>query len=285
MESSQVRRSRPLRDRLSARERVVGTFLNLPCERTTEIIGYAGFDFAIADMEHSPIGPLELESIIRAADVTRLPVVVRVADASPAAIARSLDCGASGILVPQIRFADEARQVVRAANYHPLGERGLGLGRAARYGLTELSEYLPAARVAVGVQVETQQAVTAIDEIVGIDGLDFLFVGPLDLSQALGIPGEFQTPQFDATVRRVLEACRAAGRVAGIAAERASDASARFEDGFELVTVGSDAAFLASEAVTTASALLADGTAIAGDRAVAGPSKDGFGTASPVGLS
>jgi 4-hydroxy-2-oxoheptanedioate aldolase len=161
-----------------------------------ELIAHAGFDFVVIDTEHTLLNPETLEHMVRAAHAASLSVLVRVADASPAAIGKVLDAGASGILVPRIRGAGETHAVVRAALYAPQGERGLNAGRSTSFGATSLIEYVERANdeTVVGVMIEDQEGLSNVDEVLGVPGLDFVMEGAADLSQSLGVSWQTRHP-------------------------------------------------------------------------------------------
>jgi 4-hydroxy-2-oxoheptanedioate aldolase len=178
------------------RDPLLGLFCSTPAPIAVELIAHAGFDFAVIDTEHTLVNPETLEQMIRAAHAASLAVLVRVDGASPAAIGRVLDAGASGILVPRIRGAIVARAVVRAALYGPQGERGLNAGRSASYGATSLIKYVERANddTVVGVMIEDQEGLGNAEEILGVSGLDFVMEGAADLSQSLELPWQTRHP-------------------------------------------------------------------------------------------
>lgn len=189
-----------LRARLSAGEPLVGTFSVIGSTDVVELIALAGFDFVILDMEHGPYGLERVRDCVVAAHCRGLPVVVRVPAAEPAQIGGVLDLGADGVLVPQVSSAATARAVVDAARFAPQGGRGANPWvRAAGYGVTP-DWFAEANRnVVVMVMIEGLEGLKATDEIVELAGLDAVFLGPVDLSHSMDVPGQPDHP-------RVLEA-------------------------------------------------------------------------------
>jgi 4-hydroxy-2-oxoheptanedioate aldolase len=186
-----------------------------------ECSGYAGFDFAILDMEHGPAGFAEMQNLIRGAEAGGLAPVVRTYDSSETAISKALDLGAAGVQVPQIQSADEARAVVKAAKYFPKGERGVcRFVRAARYSSMPRSDYFKEANEALLIlQVEGQRGLDNLDGILGVRGLDILFIGPYDLSQSLGVPGDVANPKVVEAIRGISGRAKKAGVVTGVFAD------------------------------------------------------------------
>ena len=176
---------------------VFGPFMKTGDPAFVEAAGYAGCDFAILDMEHGPESLKDMQNNIRAAQVAGMVPIVRVCALSEVAISQALDIGAAGGQVPQISTAEEARQAVRAAKYYPQGERGVcRFVRAAHYSAMERSAYFEEAnRALVIIQLEGQRAVENLDEILDVDGVDIVFIGPYDLSQSLGVPGQTTHPK------------------------------------------------------------------------------------------
>lgn len=180
-----------------------------------EIIGLAGFDAAFIDLEHNAFDLADLRAMVLAADVVGITAMVRPPGLDPALILRLLDWGAGGIYVPHVTSADDARAVVAATRYPPLGDRGLlPTTRAARYGTVAVGDHLRRARqdVVVAIMVEDAVAVDRIEEIVEVDGIDLIAIGPTDLSRSLGVLDRPNAPTLTEAIDRVLRAIRAGGR-------------------------------------------------------------------------
>ncbi|MFC1847641.1 HpcH/HpaI aldolase/citrate lyase family protein [Chloroflexota bacterium] len=170
----------------------IGTYVNLADPALIEIIGAAGFDAAFIDMEHTSFDLRLIQEMIRACDLVKITSLVRVPDNNPKTILRILEMGAQGIQVPHITSKEDALEAVRAVRYAPLGERGMaGSTRAAGYGAVPLKEHIEASNneILLAVMVEDMKAIKQLEEIASIDGLDLIAIGPLDLSQALGVSG------------------------------------------------------------------------------------------------
>lgn len=183
-----------------------------------EAAGHAGLDFIILDTEHGLASWETIQNHIRAATLTKMAPIVRVRGLDSHAIGAALDSGAAGVQVPNITNADQAAEAVTAARFHPLGRRGVcRFVRAARYGDADKTLYFKEANEALLVlQVEGMEGVSNINSILSIPGYDVLFVGPYDLSQSAGCPGEVEAPEVLALIDRVASAASASGKILGI---------------------------------------------------------------------
>ncbi|WP_165452156.1 HpcH/HpaI aldolase family protein [Paenibacillus thalictri] len=202
----------------------LGCFIGIYSPSLAEMIGHAGFDFAVIDNEHGSFSWGEVENMIRACEVAGTTPIVRIVNALPSEILKALDRGARGIHVPQINTGAEARAVVQAAKFPPLGTRGVAYSvRAASYGMNKGPSYLNQSNddVLVCVHIETPQAVEHVDEIME-SGIDLAFIGPTDLSVSAGHADNPDHPELEAMKNKVLEAGRRHGVPVGIlAADRA----------------------------------------------------------------
>lgn len=237
-----------LRSALLNRQVTIGTWLQAPHPVISEILGTIAFDWIVIDCEHSEIGLAEFASVVRGLH-GRLPQpVARVRENDTLAIRQVLDLGATGIIVPLVGTAEDARRAVAAAKYPPAGIRGFSYVRANDYG-TGFNEYVRTANdeIAVVAMAETRGAVENIDEIVSVDGIDGIFVGPYDLSGSYGMPGEIDHPQVVEAQRSVVAACATAGKSAGllIAHPTRENVAAAKKAGFTFLSVGIDTVFLA----------------------------------------
>jgi 4-hydroxy-2-oxoheptanedioate aldolase len=188
---------------------VVGTFSKSQDPAFIEIIGHAGFDFVVLDLEHGPNTVLSLQNLIRAAEVTGLFPIVRVKEDTPSLISEVLDVGAAGIQVPQIGSKNEAEEVLQAARFTPLGMRGVcRFVRAADYSSLDRYEYFARANTTVIVmQLEGVSAVENLQEILSVPGWDIAFIGPYDLSQSLGVTGQVDDPRVTQMMKTVVDEC------------------------------------------------------------------------------
>ena len=185
-----------------------------------EILGEHGdFDALWLDAEHAGIGMKEIELATLAAKAYGMDHFVRLPATDYASIMRPLEAGAGGVMVSMVRSPEEAEQAVRWAKFWPRGERGMNGGnRDGRFGLTPIGEYAARANAEtfVGIQIETASAIASVAEIAAIPDVDLLFVGPADISQVLGVPGEFEHPRCLETIEKIARACADAGKPWGI---------------------------------------------------------------------
>lgn len=212
--------------KLKAGGTVVGSYVRHPDTGIAEILCYLGYDFLLFDGEHAPIGERECEHLARVCELTGVTSLARVPTNQPWMIGRHLDTGIQGIQVPMINTAAEAAAAVRAAKYAPLGARGLAGARAANYGQVLPFSY-PAhiaksnAESMVIVQVETPASIDALPEIVQIPEIDVIFIGPTDLSLALGHPGDFHHPEVQAAFDRIIAEVAKSDKALGVLAANA----------------------------------------------------------------
>ncbi|GAB4099675.1 HpcH/HpaI aldolase/citrate lyase family protein [Sinomonas halotolerans] len=220
-----------------------------------EIMAGSGAHWLLIDAEHSPNS---LESVLAQLQAVHgydvLPVV-RLPWNDTVLIKQYLDLGAQNLLIPMVNDADQARAAVAAVRYPPHGVRGVGsaLARAARW--NRIPDYLARAdeTISLMVQIETAEAVANVEDILAVDGVDGIFVGPSDLAASMGLLGQQEHPQVRAAVERCLEAARAAGKPAGVNAFVEATARHYLECGARFVLVGADVAILARSSEELAS--------------------------------
>ncbi|GCE40096.1 2,4-dihydroxyhept-2-ene-1,7-dioic acid aldolase [Rhodococcus wratislaviensis] len=245
-----------LRQRLAQGETTVGTFVGMASSTAAEVCAAAGADWILLDLEHGAGSEDALRDSILAAGAYGVPTVVRVESGERIRIGRVLDQGAAGVMVPRLDKPDQVVDAITHLAYPPRGDRGVATyNRSCRWGM-DRSVLLAEEQASLGViQIETLAALDAVDEIAAQDGVDVLFVGPLDLSFALGVPLQFDSPVFTTALGRVLEAAHQHGKTAGILAANAALAAGYVELGFRFVAIGSDSTLLATaltEAFATA---------------------------------
>jgi 2-keto-3-deoxy-L-rhamnonate aldolase RhmA len=185
-----------------------------------EIVGeHGGFDALWLDAEHAGLTMKEIELGTMAARAYGLDHFVRMPATDYAAIMRVLEAGAGGVMVSMVQSADDAERAVRWAKFGPRGERGVNGGnRDGRFGLTPLADYIAKANAEtfVGIQIETAGAIASVAEIAAVPDVDLLFVGPADISQVMGVPGDFEHPRCLETIERIAKACDEARKPWGI---------------------------------------------------------------------
>lgn len=227
--------------RLKAGEVQIGLWVALGDPSAAELCSHAGFDWLLLDGEHGPNGLRDILAQLRAVRGTSHPIV-RVRDDDRARIKQMLDIGAQTILIPMVESADQARQAVRAMRYPPDGVRGVGasLGRASGYGT--VADYLTTAnaQTCLLVQVESRAGLAALDEILAVEGVDGVFIGPADLAADMGHLGNPGAPEVQGAIDDALARIRGAGRAAGILSTERAQAQGYAARGVEFLAVGSD---------------------------------------------
>ena len=228
-------------------ELCTGTFLNLGSAASIEVAASIGFDWLLIDLEHGNASLADLRNMLLACRGSSSAPIVRLRSVEPDDVKFVMDSGAAGIMFPFVNSAEEARKAVECMKYPPLGRRGVaGIIRATNYG-TDWKNYFEQANAnsLVVVQIETPEAVACAAEIAAVDGVDVLFVGPLDLSVNLGCPNDFTTEPFIAALKHVVAVCEAAGKPAGILS-RPQLVQQHKELGFRFLALGSDTGSIAS---------------------------------------
>jgi 2-keto-3-deoxy-L-rhamnonate aldolase RhmA len=231
-----------IRERVLNGEIMFGIGANLGSSLTVEMIGAAGFDWTWIDCEHGAQDYSELIPQMQAASINNAPAVVRIAWNEPPRFKRVLDLGAAGIMVPYVTDAAQAKQAALAMRYPPEGIRGVAkFNRACGFGQDFSNYYAEANKnLLTVVQIETKESVRKSAEIAAVDGVDVLFIGPLDLSVSMGMPDQYEDPDFLAALDQVAQACKANGKAAGILVPKPAYLESWIAKGFTFLVVGSD---------------------------------------------
>lgn len=214
-----------LKKKLAEGHVVFGPFVNSPYGSMIEILGLAGFDFAIIDNEHGPLDMLTSEDLCRAADNAGVTPIVRVRRNEPSMIQRALDIGAS-VQIPHIETKEDAVRAIMYSKYGPTGERGLSLYvRAASYGLGRegIADRLNKDSLVIA-QVEGVTGLRNLEEIIQVRNIDVVFLGPYDISNSMGIPGKVNDERVAGRMREAVEQIKRAGKIAGTFADTPEDA-------------------------------------------------------------
>lgn len=207
-----------LRKAINEDQVVIGLYIGVPWLEAVEAAGYVGYDFVFIDTEHGAIDARDAAQMVLVAQGLGIAPIWRVKGVAWAEIKIALDWGAAAVLVPEIRTAQDAAAVVRAAKYRPEGQRGFGPYRPTRLGLDDASVYMQRANeeIVVCLMIETAEAVENIEAIAAVGGIDVFNIGPCDLSQSLGVPLDFEHPDLLAAIQRVLEVARPKGITVGL---------------------------------------------------------------------
>ena len=239
-----------LRERVLAGETTFGTWVSSGSAVVAEIIGQAGFDWVLVDTEHGMGTEADILGIMYAIGTTPATPLVRIERGDRLRVSRALDLGAGGLLVPRVEAAAEVAEALEWMRFPPAGIRGIALGgRGQGFGRVGHADIGTLNDVVLGAfQIENPAAVADADAIAALPGADVLFVGPADLSHSLGVPGQFDAPVYLEAIDRVVAACRAHGKAAGILLFDPAAIGPHLERGFRFVGLGSDGAFVRSGA-------------------------------------
>ena len=225
----------------------LGIISHLLSAPAIEVLAYTGMDYVLIDLEHSPIGAEHAARRVGVAQGAGLAPLVRVDGIERSPILKMLDAGAAGLVVPQLETVEQARKLVSYAKFPPLGNRGYCPTRDGGWGSGSCYErgmdgYMAEANASTLLipQCETAGCLEHIEEIAAVEGVDGIFIGPFDLSIALGIPGQFGDPLLTEGIERVRRACAAAGKLCIMYAGSGEAAKRYFDQGFPSVTAGLD---------------------------------------------
>lgn len=244
----QIRKNR-FKAGLAAGRQQIGLWSSMVSTVAADIIAAADFDWVLIDMEHSPNELSSVLAQLQVYDGGGPSPIVRPPWNEPVLVKRLLDAGVGSLLFPMVQTAEEAAAAVAATRYPPKGVRGLSLNqRANRFG--RVKDYLTAyeAETCVVVQIETRAALSRIEEIAGVEGVDAVFFGPADLSCDMGLIGQPAHPDVRAAIVDGLKRCKAIGKKVGLLSTSEPDSRYFLEQGFDFVSVGSDTALLARNA-------------------------------------
>ena len=227
-----------IRERLSEKEVLVGSFLVLPSPQLVEMLALSGFDLVLLDEEHGGFGRRDMEECLRAADYSGIASMIRAPQISLGAFQQYLDMGAGGIQAAMVHDADAARQASSYSHYPPLGSRGMSCNTRASaysfYGIDQVKENAEKSTF-LSLQIESAQGLGQVDRILEIPGVDMIFVGAADLSVSLGI--DIGSDELWRTAEQLAGKLRAAGKAAGIYVWDLKRAQALAGMGYNLLTV------------------------------------------------
>jgi len=233
-------RGERLRAKMQADQVILSLGVSFFSTTVVEMVSHTSIDDVFLDAEHGALSEGQCEDMIRAADTLDTPVIIRVPTNADHVILRYLDIGASGLVIPHVTSREDAERAVKATKYGPLGHRSFAGNRASAYGTRELApQYIERANretVVIGL-FEDVQALPHLSEILAVDGLDALIVGPYDLSFSMGLPADPWNSKVQAVVDDVIAACRKAGKPTGLPASSARQAREHIARGCRIITL------------------------------------------------
>jgi 4-hydroxy-2-oxoheptanedioate aldolase len=237
-----------MKQALNNGQSLVGTMLaEIRQPAVMQLLKNAGFDFVIIDNEHGPFGLETVADLSRMALSLDLTPVVRVPELFYPYLAQSLDAGGQGLMVPRITHAGQVREAVEMMKYPPLGRRGCALGRGhTAFKSGPLSETMARANeeTLLIIQIETEEAIDNIEEIVATPGVDVALIGPTDLSIAMGVPGQMDSPKLHTAIKKMIDACQRHQTAPAIHINNLEWAVYWIEQGMRLVSSFSEAGLL-----------------------------------------
>lgn len=247
-----------LKHRLSKGEALIGTFVSLGSHSTTEIIGSAPWDWVLLDLEHGLGSEKDILGQLQALSNTKIEAIVRVESSHRERIQKVLDLGAHGVMCPRIDTASQATSAIKAMHYAPHGNRGVAkMVRAAGFASKFEVYSKNTIKDLLGViQIETVEALNHLDDIAAVEGCNVLFIGPSDLSMALGIFGRLDHPKFLEAEDAIIAAAKKAGKSVGIFIVDPEDFQKYYNKGIRLFACGTDAFFLKKQNQKTAERLV-----------------------------
>ncbi|HOV18880.1 HpcH/HpaI aldolase family protein [Ottowia sp.] len=237
---------------------VVNGWLAIPSAFSAETMAHQGWDSLTVDLQHGVVDYPAAVNMFTAISTTDTVPVVRVPWNEPGILGKVLDAGAYGVICPMVNTREDAEHLVAATRYAPLGSRSMGPIRASLYGGADYAKHANDTVVVLG-QIETQQSLDNLDAILSVKGLDGVYIGPADLSISLGCAPTFDDvePPVAKAIEHVLARAKALGKVAAIHNGSPEAALARIAKGFQFVTIGSDARFIAAGAQQVVAAMRA----------------------------
>lgn len=222
---------------------LAGPFMKLSDPSIVEIFGHAGFDFAIFDTEHGPLNMESIADLIRAARLVGISPNVRIRKNDPSLISQALDLGAEGILVPHISNAEAASNAVKASLFAPDGQRGVCCYvRSAKYSHLDKQEYFKKANESSVIIpfIEGSEGIKNLNEIISVKGIGAIFIGPYDLSQSMGVPGQIDHPQVISKIEEVVKSAKNAGLAVGTFVDDLPSASRWMKLGVQYIAYSVD---------------------------------------------
>jgi 2-keto-3-deoxy-L-rhamnonate aldolase RhmA len=236
-----------IKDAIEEGSRPLGTWISIGHPAVAEGLAHLDLDFVLVDMEHTTMSLETVEELSRAVDAapTRTDTIVRVPWNDPVRLKRVVDIGVAGVMVPMMSTAADARELVRSIRYPPEGRRGIAGSRATGYG-RNFEEYVRSANgsILTIAQIETEEGLENAEEIARVDGIDALFVGPADLSGALGMFAEWESEEFARAVDSIIGDAHEAGVPVGTLTVDVDGIASTMQQGFDFLIAGKDISLL-----------------------------------------
>jgi len=237
---------RMIRESLRTDKPSIGSWIQIPHGSVAEIMGRAGYDWVAVDLEHGSVGIDQLPDLFRALELGGTLTLVRLAQGMPKDCKQALDAGAGGVIIPMVESAEQLREVRDACCWPPAGKRGVGFSRANLFG-KYFAEYTVEAQAPLLVaMIEHIHAADSLEEILKVEGLDAILIGPYDLSASMGITAQFDSPEFIKTINRIKALCghRRISCGVHVVMPEPRELKKRIEEGYRFIAYSVDAVFL-----------------------------------------
>ncbi len=243
-------------DKINNPSPAIGTIVTLETPDVAEMLSLCGFDWLFIDMEHGNLSPATTQRIIQAIG-EGCSSIVRIPENNAMWIKKALDTGCDGIIVPQVKNAEDARLAVTAAKFPPQGSRSVGIARAHGYGMS-FTEYVASAneRVALVILIEHIDAVNNLEEILAVSGIDGVLIGPYDLSGSINLLGQVTSQPVRSSIAEIKKKCQEKSIPVGMFVMKAEDAHKEINDGCKFIVVGMDSVLLWNAAKTALDTVL-----------------------------
>lgn len=224
----------------------IGCWVNLGSNVSAEIIGHSGYDWALIDLEHGAGDQAMMYLQLQAMQSSPITPIVRIDEVSRPKVQQILDSGASGIMFPQIKSAKEAKYAISSMYYPPKGVRGVAkMVRAVGFGKNFETYQSSLEENLVGIiQIETLEALDEVEEIAALDGVDVLFIGPSDLTMAMGIPGQLQHQDYQNAIKKIASAGKKFNKATGVLQFSIAEYDMYRQYGYQLIACGADSTFI-----------------------------------------
>ena len=240
-----------IREKLNAGGHSIGSWMQIPHASVAEIMGAAGYDWVAVDMEHGSISVHQLPNLFRALELGNTLPLVRLAQGHSKDCKQALDAGAAGVIVPMVESAEQLIAVQDSCRWPPAGVRGVGFSRANLFGKNFEAYSKEAQAPLLVAMIESLKAIDQLDQILRVEGLDAIFIGPYDLSASMGITGQFEQPKFISALDRIRTIAKAHGIPYGMHVVKPSkeELNQRIADDYRFVAFSIDTVFLMHSAI------------------------------------
>jgi 2-dehydro-3-deoxyglucarate aldolase len=241
-----IEKIKTIRKKLQHNQVSIGTWQQIPHASISEILGNAGYDWIAVDIEHGSVGVDQLPDLFRAIELGGTLPLARIAESKPKDCKQALDAGAGGIIAPMIENAEQLKMVRNACNWPPTGTRGVGFSRANLFG-KHFDKYKEEAQSLLLIaQIEHINAVNNLEEILQVNGLDAIIVGPYDLSASMGITGEFDSHEFIDVMDSIINRCKKYNIPCGdhVVQPNQKLLEKRIQQGYRFIAFGTDGVFM-----------------------------------------